>query len=402
MKKHILLISTFILSFILLAGNVSAAKELTCTYPQGNVQDYVIMTQDKDGKRTYWHKKVDESEQELVAVNVSQETLNIKTSSGGRLDCTITNILNGTTGNKSTSETFKTCPEPSEGLDACPKCLNFKTKDSKSKMALYYDSYTGSSGKKTCSSGYVALEKEESKTTTQEDINSLKILPADTANKSDLKTYNQCIYGPTGSKIFYISPDQTKMYTNIISSTSQKGVYLTETLKFTKEEFLKEYNNGECPGAIYSDCENDPNGLNSKCEWYITAPKETASNDVQRYFIHQEVDVNEDPEEQKITIYNCEDLLGDKTIEEINKIMGIIKILVPILLIIFGITDFFRATFSSKEEDMKKDRDRFIKRIIAAIVVFLVPTFVSLVLTLANNVWSDTITKDMCIESTNK
>ncbi len=397
MKKHILLISTFILSSTLLVGNINAAKELTCTYPQGTSQDYVIMTQDKDGKRTYWHKKVGESEQELVAVNVSKEILNITTQNGGRLNCTVTNILNGTVGKKSEDEIYKSCPEPSEGFDSCPKCLDFK-----SKMANYYDTYTGSSGKKTCSSGSVALEKEESKTTSQSDIDSLKILPADTANKSDLKTYNQCIYGPTGSKIFYISSDQTKMYTNIISSTSQKGVYLTETLKFTKEEFLTYYNNGECPGAIYSVCENDPNGLNNKCEWYITSQKDTASSKVQRYFIHKEVDVSEDPEDPKITIYNCEDLFGKKTIEEINKIMGIIKIIVPILLIVFGITDFFRATFSSKEEDMKKDRDRFIKRIIAAIVVFLVPTFVSLVLTLANSVWSDTITKDMCIESTNK
>lgn len=397
MKKHILLISTFILSFILLAGNVNAATELTCTYPQGTFQDYVIMTQDKDGKRTYWHKKVGESEQELITIEVKEETLSIKNpKNGAYLSCAVTNILNGTTGKKNDDKLYQNCPEPSNGFDACPKCLNFK-----SKKAFYREDYVNSNSK-TCSSGEVVLEKEEHKTITQSDIDSLKILPADTAKKEDLEKYNQCKYGNTGSMVFYISTDQTRMYSNIISSTSQKGVYLTDTIKFTKSEFLKEYNKGTCPSVIYSACENDPNGLNSKCEWFITAKKDTADVEVRRYFLHEDVDVSEDPDNPKVTIHTCEELFGNKTIEEIKKIMGIIKAVVPILLIIFGITDFFRATFSSKEEDMKKDRDRFIKRIIAAIVVFLVPTFVSLVLTLANSVWSDTITKDMCIESTNQ
>ena len=46
---------------------------------------------------------------------------------------------------------------------------------------------------------------------------------------------------------------------------------------------------------------------------------------------------------------------------------------------------------------MKKDRDRFIKRIIAAIIVFIVPIFVNLVLNIANTVWGS-INKETCIK----
>ena len=73
-----------------------------------------------------------------------------------------------------------------------------------------------------------------------------------------------------------------------------------------------------------------------------------------------------------------------------------IRIAVPLLLIGLGIMDFSKGVFSSKEEDMKKSRERFIKRIIAALMVFLVPIFVNLVLDLANKAWSD-INTDTCI-----
>ena len=77
--------------------------------------------------------------------------------------------------------------------------------------------------------------------------------------------------------------------------------------------------------------------------------------------------------------------------------MGLIRIAVPIILIVFGIVDFFRATFSDNEDNMKKDRERFIKRIIAAIIVFIVPMFVHLVLTIANNVWGY-INPETCVK----
>ena len=50
MKKRLLMISTFLLSFIILITNVNAAQELTCAYGDGGwTQKPVKLVQDKDG-----------------------------------------------------------------------------------------------------------------------------------------------------------------------------------------------------------------------------------------------------------------------------------------------------------------------------------------------------------------
>lgn len=95
-------------------------------------------------------------------------------------------------------------------------------------------------------------------------------------------------------------------------------------------------------------------------------------------------------------IKSCEDLFSEKTRAIIDSIMKWIRIFVPILLIGLGILDFTKAVFSKSEDDMKKSREKFIKRIIAAVAVFLVPIFVNLILDLANMAWNN-ISSDTCI-----
>lgn len=95
-------------------------------------------------------------------------------------------------------------------------------------------------------------------------------------------------------------------------------------------------------------------------------------------------------------IKSCEDLFGENTRSIINTVMKWIRISVPILLIGLGIMDFSKAVFSSKDDDMKKAREKFIKRIVAAVLVFLVPIFVNLILDLANMAWSN-INSDTCV-----
>ena len=95
-------------------------------------------------------------------------------------------------------------------------------------------------------------------------------------------------------------------------------------------------------------------------------------------------------------IKSCEELFSSTTRNLINSIMKWIRILIPLLLIVLGILDFSKAVFSSSEDNMKKVREKFIKRIVAAVLVFLVPIFVNLILDLANTVWSN-INSETCI-----
>ena len=63
-------------------------------------------------------------------------------------------------------------------------------------------------------------------------------------------------------------------------------------------------------------------------------------------------------------------------------IIRIIKIVVPILLIIWGMLDFAKSVVAKKEEDIKKYQKAFISRLISAVLVFLVITIVQLLVNL--------------------
>lgn len=87
-------------------------------------------------------------------------------------------------------------------------------------------------------------------------------------------------------------------------------------------------------------------------------------------------------------IYDCESLLGSDLINKINSYLDIIKIIIPLILIGFGVIDFTKAIFSG-EENMKKAQKNFMTRIFISILIFLTPTLVNLILKLANIVWQN-------------
>lgn len=82
-------------------------------------------------------------------------------------------------------------------------------------------------------------------------------------------------------------------------------------------------------------------------------------------------------------LYECS--LGTEAVQVIaivRLIMNVICIAVPIVMIVLGSIDLFKAVTSSKDEEIKKKQQTLIKRIIAGVLVFLVPTIVSLLMNL--------------------
>lgn len=63
----------------------------------------------------------------------------------------------------------------------------------------------------------------------------------------------------------------------------------------------------------------------------------------------------------------------------VSTAITIIKIAVPILLIIFGMLDLGKAVIAAKEDEIKKGQQTFIKRAIAAVIVFFVVQIVQIV-----------------------
>ena len=83
----------------------------------------------------------------------------------------------------------------------------------------------------------------------------------------------------------------------------------------------------------------------------------------------------------------CEGILVPNVLfNVVSTIIKGIKIVVPILLIIWGMMDFTKSVIAKKEEDIKKYQKAFVSRLISALVVFLIIFVVQLAVNLVSGV----------------
>ena len=83
----------------------------------------------------------------------------------------------------------------------------------------------------------------------------------------------------------------------------------------------------------------------------------------------------------------CEGILVPNALfNVVSTIITGIKIVVPILLIIWGMLDFAKSVVAKKEEDIKKYQKAFVSRLISALVVFLIIFIVQLAVNLVSGV----------------
>ena len=68
-------------------------------------------------------------------------------------------------------------------------------------------------------------------------------------------------------------------------------------------------------------------------------------------------------------------------------VIRIIQVAVPFALIIWGSLDFFKAVVAGDEKEMKMKRKPFIQRLIAAVVIIILPILVDVIVT---NIGDDT------------
>lgn len=84
---------------------------------------------------------------------------------------------------------------------------------------------------------------------------------------------------------------------------------------------------------------------------------------------------------------------GIESIQSIvSTIILAIQIAIPVLLIIFGMFDLGKAVVASKEDEIKKGQQLFIKRLISAALVFFVIFIVKVLINLvasesSNEIW---------------
>ena len=81
----------------------------------------------------------------------------------------------------------------------------------------------------------------------------------------------------------------------------------------------------------------------------------------------------------------CEILGGvnSDTVKMLSNAIKIIRLGAPILIIILGITDFLKILFSGEEKDFKESFNKFVKRLIAGVILIFIPYILQLIVSLS-------------------
>ena len=73
----------------------------------------------------------------------------------------------------------------------------------------------------------------------------------------------------------------------------------------------------------------------------------------------------------------------------VGQILLIFKIVIPLLLIIFGMIDLGKAVVGSKDEDVKKAITHLAFRAVAAVIIFFIPTLVGFIFSIVDGFSED-------------
>ena len=69
----------------------------------------------------------------------------------------------------------------------------------------------------------------------------------------------------------------------------------------------------------------------------------------------------------------------------VGKLLNIFRVVIPILVIIFGMIDLGKAVVGSKDDDIKKAAKQLLMRFIAGLIIFLIPELVKAAFGLLGN-----------------
>lgn len=366
-KKTLTLTIIFLISIFMFNSKVNAAKEMTCVYNGSKNQNAVMFIQDKDGK------------QELYCIKDPEQRENASLESKYWTDCT---------DGRSMETKVYTAPVNNE-IKSCPKgIIEIVKSDSGTKYLEVW----------------ACLEEDSAK---------CKKSPKLTSETYSVERPNTV---GAGALHFYYS--QRDEYKKEIDSTKwkakcayewfdlyinsekmiiypKKGSDASIVTGFSASEILEYMNRSKntCPPRMYYYYGSDNSFT------FFLSEKEAGTSVQQITLIGDETKYYEGTnsnEPQKEEINSCKDLFSKNFRTKILQILNIVKIAVPIMLIVLGTVDFATAVFSGSTDEMKKSQKTFIKRLIASVLVFLVPVFVNLILTLANKVWSY-ISPETCI-----
>lgn len=377
MKKRIVLLLTLVISLFIFSSRVEAAKELTCVYKGGLQDGSKMLVQNSNGELfafINYDDKIDVDDPEWydpLSTEGNKISIDFHSSvSSSRFD---------------ESGYLLSCPSYAQKLQTVwnKSGYTYKFSFSDKDTGLFVFDYD------------FADELYE--------LPSLDVYTSFTSDKFD--EYNQIIANTewSGQCEYYSSGDDDKitLYFNKerYLLINESDLIYSSTAKFTLSQLWDVVNDlNVCPVRLYELNALPTANLvdNFYFNYYLDASEGGREYVCSGDACNEKIGFVE-PEEPEIVIDDCADLFGEELLKKINDFMDIFKIVVPILLVAFGIVDFTKAVFSSNENEMTKSQKTFFKRILAAILVFIAPIFINLILSLANEAWEN-ISPDTCIK----
>ena len=167
----------------------------------------------------------------------------------------------------------------------------------------------------------------------------------------------------------------------------EKGdFYLNNTITQFDNEIRFALLQSKCPDNIYIQKEELNNTTINKV---LSEPTKRTTD----YQLGDENSTNNNAPEKEDWVTEKQDIENMNFCEENGvkismKIIGILilvaKIIVPLLIIIYGILDFYKAMVSNDEKTTKEAFYIFARRIIAGIIVFFIPTILDVILNLVD------------------
>ena len=283
--------------------------------------------------------------------------------------------------NRTTNE-FKYGMSGSDGYHAFSNTLiksNFINSENKLYCPTIYTVTTTTNSRQATTTTYI---KKPSGGTSFEVKASQENIHDDTPASSQNR--ETCVYSSSSHKIEFILDTGTK--TIVSASINSKDV---TSNAFSYDEIWKD---NKCVDIknIYASCYDGSRGGPAVCNIVKENPYTGTGSSSSSTTIDNDASTGGNKDNVPDDKYNPgEDVSGCEVVpKEVRKWIRIslnfIKYIALILVIVLGTIDFIKAAGSGEPDAMKKAGQTFIKRVIAVIILFLLPMIVELILHLIN------------------
>ena len=170
-------------------------------------------------------------------------------------------------------------------------------------------------------------------------------------------------------------------YGNVKPENLTEPCLLYDNVKDDLDDLLEDFDKKNSSEKIktINDYNKLINQLKSACE-SITKNLDANTTCINRCFNEMEEDIAK--YDQIIGKSNSEQICGfsARLIHWIANIIRWVKYIIPVVVIVLGILDFMKAMSADKDDEMKKAQQRFIRRLIAAALIFIAPFIIEFVL----------------------